>query len=300
MFGLFEMGSNSLKHYLVGAGGEVSTIKVPWRVAHELFETGALSEAGIDGIVAAVLQARAAAAAGPRRGELCVATGVFRELANLDAVVARVLDGTGVRVRVIGGADEAALMARGFRELEVEEPAVLCDLGGASLEWAWRPGAARPPGPTSGSLRLGAIRNHYAFAGRPDYRAASEAACDAELAALPVVAPTRLVVTGGTAAALAELAGAECIPRAELDAWLDRVARDGPPAALKPSRREVLLPGLIILARLARRCDAAELRYGTAAVREGMALRLVQLLQRFPPDALRATQLLRRTRGDKL
>lgn len=296
-FGLVEMGSNSLKLYVVprgatGAPDEIETTKLPWRVAHDFFATGALSPATADEVVEQVRIAGMHALQRRVLGILAIATGVFRELPGMDALAARIERETGVVPRVIGGQDEASLMARGFRELAIAPPAVMCDLGGASLEWAVLPTS----GPTkSGSLPLGAIRNSVRFGAQHAEHAAH---CDALLASLPVTGPHRLVATGGTAEAVALVLGKERVTAAELESLVARVEAEGAPDSLKPGRREVFLPGLVILSRVVRRCGS-DLSYGTSAVRLGMVRRLVQLLEKFPPNELRATQLLRVTQGFK-
>ncbi|HTM19496.1 MAG TPA: hypothetical protein VL172_03280 [Kofleriaceae bacterium] len=299
LFALIEMGSNSLKLYLVppaADAAEIETLKFSWPIGHELYRGGGLSPASADQVLDCVIQAGRVTVERGAAGVLAIATGVFRELPDLDALAARIEAETGIRPRVISGQDEAALMARGFRELAIAAPAVMVDLGGASLEWAWMPQAGTV---RSGSLPLGAIRNKYRFADREGdpagYLEASRAHCDQALATLPITGRARVVATGGTAEAMAACVGREQVTAAELDALIERVQRDGAPAELKPARRPVLLPGLIILSRVIARCGADRIAYGTSAVRQGMVRRLIQLLERFPPGQLRATQLLRQT-----
>jgi len=300
-FGLLEMGSNSLKLYLVPRGADrdeaVETVKLPWRVAHDLFERGSLSPQAALEVVRCVGDAKRHLEDRGVSGTMAIATGVFRELPELDDLTERLVTETGVRPRVISGQDEAALMARGFRELGISAPAVMCDLGGASLEWAFMPGRGAAQ---SGSLPLGAIRNKYRFArlehAPQEWLAQSSAYCDEALATLPVAGAPRIVATGGTAEALASVVGKGRVTAAELTAVIDRVRREGAPPGLKEGRRSVLLPGLVILSRVVARCGADGLTYGTSAVRLGMVRRLIQLLERFPPDELHATQLLGATR----
>jgi hypothetical protein len=301
---LLEAGSNSLKLYLVRPHeGEqsIEVFKFPWSVAHEFFSAGSLSEATIDEIVARIREARETAPEADFSRALAIATGVFREIDGLDQLLERIARDTSVRVRLITGTDEARLMARGFRELAKEQPAILCDLGGATMEWA---AFAESDEPACGSLRLGAIRNEYRLAGlkpSPDeYMAASDAFCDRELDQLPVSGAVKVVVTGGTAEALALVVGSDTISREQLCDVIERVQRDGPPEQLKPSRKRVFLPGLAILLRLLKRCGASELRYGTAAVRYGMVRRLLALLDKVPRTQLHATQLLRTIDGRHL
>lgn len=302
VFALVEMGSNSLKLYLVPRGADaattIETLKFPWRIGHDLF-AGQAGAATADQVIERVVAARRELSGRPVVGVLAIATGVFRELPELDDLARRIEAETGIRPRVISGQDEAALMARGFRELAIAPPAVMVDLGGASLEWAWLPASGSQ---RSGSLPLGAIRNQYRFAaleGTAEHRRAAAAHCDQLLAPLPIVAPARVVATGGTAEALASVVGREQVTAAELDAVIEQVERDGPPAQLKPGRKPVFLSGLIILSRVVARCGAGGLAYGTSAVRLGMVRRLIQLLDQFPPSQLRATQLLGATRIER-
>jgi exopolyphosphatase/guanosine-5'-triphosphate,3'-diphosphate pyrophosphatase len=311
-FGLLEMGSNSLKFYLVRGtcGGEklapedgalpegaaITTHKFPWKVAHEFFLTRGLTDGAVDEVIGCLRAVEKVSEGLPLSSMLAVATGVFREIANIEALAARVRDETGVRLRVISGQDEAKLMARDYQSPRGPEPAFLFDLGGATTEWAcFESGAAK----AWGSLPLGAIRNEYLFPG--DHKDAGEylqkhaAHCDEVLARLPVRAPSRAIATGGTAKAVAQVYGSDEIPLGELRRLLQRVLSQGPPPELKKARQAVFLPGLVILWRLLVRCRAEQLVYGKTAVRDGMAGRLVRLLGTYKREDLHATLLLNST-----
>ncbi len=62
---------------------------------------------------------------------------------------------------------------------------------------------------------------------------------------------------------------------------------------MQPARREVLLPGLVILERFLARCQARALEYSKSAVRDGLAYRLIRLLGSYRREDLHATLLLR-------
>jgi exopolyphosphatase/pppGpp-phosphohydrolase len=296
-FGLLELGSNSLKFYLVaspkGPNPSIRTYKVHWRVAHDFFLTGRLSEGSIAEVVESLRRVPPVAEGLRLSDMLAVATGVFREIDNVDELSARVKAQTGVRVRVISGEDEAKLMAKDFSEQAGGDPAFLIDLGGATMEWVWfKEGRSK----ACGSLPLGAIRNEYAFRHLRDeperYLEESAAHCDRLLAPLPFEETTRAVATGGTAKALARCAGSDAVPIDTLKGLAARVAREGPPPDLKPSRQAVFLPGLVILWRVAARCGASSLTYGKTCVRNGMAGRLIRLLGTHRRQDLHATLLL--------
>jgi len=298
--GLLEMGSNSLKLYLVstssGATPSIQTTKFPWRIAHVFFEKGRLDDEATEEIITRLREARAYASDLRFEDVLTIATGMFREIDNLEEIASRVASEIGARVRVISGADEAGLMGRGFRDQAISAPALLCDLGGATMEWVWL-------GPTGeskcGSEPLGAIRNQYAFAewqGQPDeFVERSARHCDEVLARLPASPVVQVVATGGTAKALARVADKETIPLDEIEAIVRRAAQHGPPEGLAPHRAPVFLAGAIVLWRVLARSGAGELTYGTSAVRHGMVVRLLRLLERHAPGDLHATQLLQTT-----
>ena len=82
----------------------------------------------------------------------------------------------------------------------------------------------------------------------------------------------------------------------EIRAMIDRALRDGPPPDLKPARRAVYVPGLVILWRILVRLGAEEVTYGRNSVRDGLAGRLVRLLGTVKREDLHATLLLHSSR----
>jgi exopolyphosphatase/pppGpp-phosphohydrolase len=300
-FGLLELGTNSLKFYRVefnaGTGHTVKPHKFTWRVGHDFFAQGRLSEATVDELITKLRSVEKVAEGIPMTSMLAVATGVFRELPNIAQLGAHVKAQTGIRLRVITGEDEAKLMAKGFARAPRGGSVLLCDLGGATTEWAWMlDGAAQ----SWGSLPLGAIRNEYRFGSlRGDaagYLTASSEHCDKVLASLVVPSPTNVMATGGTAKAAANVAQKTLLPFDELHALTESVLKHGPPSVLKPERQAVFLPGLVILERLCARCGSAHLEYAQTSVRDGMAERLIQLLGTHRRQDLHSTLLLH-TRG---
>ncbi len=303
-FGLLEMGSNSLKFYLVDPREKDHTVifteKFPWRVAHEYFAHGTLGEAAVAEITACMREAEKVARGVKLESMIAVATGVFREIRAIDELSAHVKAATGVRVRVISGEDEALLMAKDYRNEAGNRSVCLFDLGGATTEWAWFQGGEIE---RCGSLTLGAIRSACLFGHLTDdaatYLNTSADYCDGKLASLPVHGEVAVVGTGGTVKAAAKVAGRDTVRLDELRAMIERIFREGPPADLKPSRRAVFLPGLAILWRIVVRLGASEVAYGHNSVRDGMAGRLVRLLGTVRREDVHATLLLHSTRLPK-
>jgi exopolyphosphatase/guanosine-5'-triphosphate,3'-diphosphate pyrophosphatase len=296
-FGLLELGSNSLKLYLVkpqpDGGHTIKAHKVPWRVAHDYFSVGRLEEKTTREMVAAIRALEHVSEGLKLAGMIAVATGVFRELKDIGSLADRIKSDAGLRLRVITGEDEARLMACGFPRGSRTGSVLLCDLGGATTEWA-RLVDGEIQG--LGSLPLGAIRNEYAFrrwkGDTAKYLALSRQACDSALEAVEAPAGTAVLATGGTAKAAAACAGKDVVPAAELSELVQRVASRGPPDTLKPERRAVLLPGLVILERVVVHCGAPALEHTQTSVRDGMAERLVHLLGTYRREDLHATLLL--------
>ena len=224
---------------------------------------------------------------------LAVATGVFREIREIRALSIALKEVLGLRLRVITGEDEARLMARGFASSGRPGSLLLCDLGGATTEWAWiRDQELRG----FGSLPLGAIRNEYRVGHLKSVPGAllaeSARVCDEALRALPAIPGAEVLATGGTARAVAALAKKEVLPLAELRALRDATLREGPPAELKPERQAVFLSGVIILERLCAHVGALALENAQTSVREGLAERLAMLVKTKQVEDLHATLLL--------
>ena len=298
-FGLLELGSNSLKHYRVepvpGKGHRIETRKIPWRIAYDYFKHGELRENAVTEIFDALSRVASESRGTPMSGMLCLATGVFREFSDIASLVAGVKERTGLRLRVISGEDEAKLMAKSLPDIGAGST-VVADLGGATTEWAWiEDGKPR----TWGSLLLGAIRNHCAVGDfpvtSPEYLEQSRQFCAAEASKLAGCGRCALLVTGGTAKALARSRNADVTSLAELREILQEIQESGPPESLTSERREVYLSGLVVLEQLMVELQASEFTYARASVREGMARRLVALLASRGGENLHSTLLLHTT-----
>lgn len=296
-FGLLEFGSNSLKFYIVefgvGASYHVKTYKRPWGVAHDFFTNGGISEESVREILDAIRDVQASSEGIPLSSMLVVATGVFREIEERDDLAALIREKTSVRMRVISGEEEARLMAKCFPKDTGQGSFLLCDLGGATTEWAWILDGQRK---ACGSLALGAIRLERKFGylkARPaEYLSQTTQYCDLELRQLPPLPATTVLATGGTAKAVSRLLGVSSIGRDRLNGLIDQVVEEGPPETLKPERQVVFLAGIVILDRILECCDADFLECAHASVRDGMAHRLIHLLSSFRRSDLHSTLLL--------
>ncbi len=149
---LIDMGTNTF-HLLIAAlqPGAPPQVRVRTRTAVKLGAGAADSGGGgiSDGRIAEAAQARAIKALRAFREEIdlhgvsehdirAVATSAVRVAANGPAFLAEVFAQTGIRVEVIAGGQEAELIWAGVREavpLGDEEPSLLMDIGGGSVEF---------------------------------------------------------------------------------------------------------------------------------------------------------------------
>lgn len=136
-----DLGSNSF-HLLVAdaaADGTISPVvrdKEMLRLGDLVSRHGRIPEPDMDQAVATVRRFRLLAeSAGADELHAC-ATSATRTAANGDALVDRIRDEAGVKVRVISGAEEARLIFVALRASVVFEPSpALCiDIGGGSVE----------------------------------------------------------------------------------------------------------------------------------------------------------------------
>lgn len=182
--GVLDVGSNTVHLLVVDAHPGARPLpahshKTELRLAELLDDHGAISDAGIDRLIAVIQDALQAAEDKGVEEVLPFATSAVREAANADAVLARVTKETGITLPVMTGDEEARLTFLAARRwfgwssgkllvldigggsLEIalgldEEPdaAVSLPLGAGRLTAGWLPGDA--PDPTD----VRALRRH--------------------------------------------------------------------------------------------------------------------------------------------
>ncbi|MEU3753520.1 Ppx/GppA phosphatase family protein [Streptomyces olivoreticuli] len=139
--GVLDVGSNTVHLLVVDAHPGARPLpahshKAELRLAELLDDEGAISEAGIDRLVAVVQDALEAAEDKGVEEVLPFATSAVREAANADTVLARVQKETGITLPVLTGDEEARLTflaARRWFGWSAGKLLVL-DIGGGSLE----------------------------------------------------------------------------------------------------------------------------------------------------------------------
>ncbi|MET8632964.1 Ppx/GppA phosphatase family protein [Streptomyces sp. NPDC004096] len=245
--GVLDVGSNTVHLLVVDAHPGARPLpahshKADLRLAQLLDGGGAIGHDGVDKLIAVILDALQAAEDKGVVEILPFATSAVREASNVDEVLARVKDATGVELQVLTGEEEARLTFLAARRwfgwsagkllvldigggsLEIaygidEEPdaAVSLPLGAGRLTAGWLPGD--PPDPAD----VKALRRHV----RTEI-----ARTVGEFSRFG--APDHVVATSKTFKQLARLAGAarsaeglyvqRDLKRQSLEAWVPRLA----------------------------------------------------------------------------
>lgn len=300
--GVLDVGSNTVHLLVVDAHQGARPLpahshKAELRLAELLDGDGAIGSEGVDRLIAVVREALEAAEDKGVEEVLPFATSAVREAANADAVLARVAEETGVRLRVLSGEDEARLTFLAARRwcgwssgrlllldigggsLEIaygldEEPAaaVSLPLGAGRLTAAWLPGD--PPGPED----IRALRRHV----RTEI---ARVVGDFSRHSLP----DQVVATSKTFKQLARIAGAarsaegpyveRRLTRKALEEWVPRLAA-------MPTGERAELPGV-------SEGRAPQLLAGALVAEGAMDLFGVDVLE-ICPWALREGVILRR------
>ncbi|MFC6597204.1 Ppx/GppA phosphatase family protein [Kitasatospora paranensis] len=303
--GVLDVGSNTVHFLVVDAHPGAAPLpayshKAELRLAELLDDTGAISPAGVDRLVAMVSSSIAVAEDKGAVDILPFATSAVREAANGEAVLARIAAETGITLRVLSGQDEARLTFLAVRRWFGWSSGRLLnlDIGGGSLEIAC--GLDEQPD-VAISLPLGAGRLTARLPGDiadPDDVRELRRHIRAEIAQIAGEfarqgAPDHAVATSKTFKQLARMTGAapadagprvaRRLTRSGLAAWLPRlagmtVAERARIPGVSEGRAKQLLAGALV-------ADAAMDLFGLDtldicpwALREGIILRRLDAL----------------------
>ena len=305
---MLDIGSNTV-HLLaadVHPGGRplaTTSDRTVLRLMRFLTPSGAISEEGVQALVAAVVRARTIAAQERVDALLASATSAVREAANGADVIARVEAALGQPLQVLDGETEARLTFLAVRRWFGWSAGqiLLFDIGGGSFEMA--AGSEELP-EIAASVPLGAGRSTLMFLpDDPPGEAAVERlrahAADvftpvaARFSALPrpdhVVGSSKAIrslarLVGHPASGAATGAGSDVamlLPRASLGSWIPRLARLPASArqelpGITPDRTFQIVAAAVVLhaAMTAMRVD--ELEVSPWALREGVLLRYIE------------------------
>ncbi|MDX6356406.1 MAG: exopolyphosphatase / guanosine-5-triphosphate,3-diphosphate pyrophosphatase, partial [Streptomyces sp.] len=304
--GVLDVGSNTVHLLVMDAHPGARPLpayshKAELRLAELLDARGAISEPGVDRLVATLADAMRVAEDKGVEDVLPFATSAVREAANGEAVLARVERDTGVRLTVLSGEDESRLtflavrrwfgwsagrllvldigggsLEVGFGMDEYPAAAVSLPLGAGRLTSAWLPGD--PPAPHD----VRALRRHVR---------AEIARTVADFARLG--RPDLAVGTSKTFRQLARIAGAarsadglyvqRTLRRSSLEEWVPRLAdmtaaRRATLPGVSEGRAAQLLAGALVAEATMDLFGVTELDICPWALREGVILRKLDLM----------------------
>lgn len=311
----FDLGSNSF-HLLVadahpdGTFEPVATDKEMLRLGSAVAATGEIGRIGASAAVSVIRRFRAMAESQECDEIVACATAAFREASDSLAVVDRIEEQTGVKVRVISGREEARLIFDAVRTSVAIDPgpALALDLGGGSLEVMIGDGRGLD---WATSLKLGVARLTAEFVRSDPYstgdcRRVTNAVTKAFGRILPEVArrrPRMAIGSSGTLETLIRLAAARrsgTLPASvnqlsvkareieDLGGWL--LEMDSNERAALPgvdARRADLLPaGALLLTTVLDMARVDEVVGSSWALREGMVLDAIghHLRAEWDPD----------------
>jgi exopolyphosphatase/guanosine-5'-triphosphate,3'-diphosphate pyrophosphatase len=303
--GVLDVGSNTVHLLVVDAHAgahpwPAHSEKAVLRLAEQIKPDGRLSTQGADALVAAVREARKSAERFKTDDLLAFATSAVRDATNSAEVLARVRRETGVELRVLSGEGEARMTFLAVRRWFGWSAGrlLVLDIGGGSLELA--AGIDEEPdialSVPLGAGRLTRERLHGSPPKAADVDALIEYADKVVDGAARVIRPggwDRPVATSKTFRTLARLSGAapsaagplteRILTRTGLHQVLGFI-RHIPSGALgdmdgvSGSRAHQLLAGAVVAEVTMRRLGIDELQVCPWALREGVILRRLDIL----------------------
>ena len=253
----------------------------PLRLGTDVFAHGSIGADAQAQLLACMqtIQARLGGGGTPMRA---IATSAMRDAQNGAELAAQVRAATGVPLRIVSGAVESRLARLALEHAvgSLAPTALFLDLGGGSLELQ-RAGASRGRSWPLGTVRL--LAQFPALQGvlAGPQLAAATAAMAAHLAPyLRRLQPAPLLVgTGGNLEALAQILAVGSLPAslstAALAALLPEMAALAPAArcrrfGLRPDRADLVVPALMVLLAVLRRCGSDTLLVPGTGLRDAL------------------------------
>lgn len=314
LYGALDLGTNNCRLLIARPAREgfrvVDSFSRIVRLGEGVSRTGRLDDAAMDRAYEALDQCAERLA---RRGIdgariSAVATQACRQATNGAAFVERVRSGTGLKLRIIGPEEEAALSVEGCRNLldPRHEAALVIDVGGGSTELSWMRGDGRSFRTEAWmSAPVGVVTLAEAHPepedGLPDWfeamvatmgKALEQAACPDELTALFHGGRGHLI---GTSGAITSLAGVHLglrryrrdqvdglwMTRGDCEAAATRLLHLGPrgraaDSCIGQERADLVMAGAAILEAVQRGWPSERVRVADRGLREGLLLQRIR------------------------
>jgi exopolyphosphatase / guanosine-5'-triphosphate,3'-diphosphate pyrophosphatase len=294
-----DIGSNALRLAIakVDASGQYAVVhsgREPVRLGHDVFSTGALSDATIERAIEAFGRFREQIDKYVATSVKAAATSALREASNSGELVRRVLDKTGIEISIIGPEEEARLVHLALRDIVNlrNKVALLIDIGGGSVEvsLATHTGILSTESYQMGSVRLLQILQHQRLGEKRFYQLVSKYVDTIEQRLKRELGNQKLdycIGTGGSVESIAalrrELLGKNNVSKIrsqELDSAVktlqamsveERVQR----LQLRPDRADVIVPAAIVLQKIVHQAGVEEVIVPGASLKDGLILEMV-------------------------
>lgn len=284
-----DVGSNAMRLRIVevrrgGRSAEIASMRAPVRLGADVFGGGRISRETLDRAAGSFRRFRELMDDAGIDGYRAVATSATREASNGGALV-RAAKGAGLALEVIDGDEEARLVRCSLhRCLDLEGRTVTADLGGGSTEIAVLDDhhVVRSTSLPIGTLRLSQATSHARSPGgevRARHLRALTGAIERSLACVTpwLRGADRFVATGGSARALAKLCPSRddeilladvlrVTDRLRLMTESERMRAFG----LRADRADTIVPGALVLARVAAAARCRSILVPPAGVRDGI------------------------------
>jgi len=301
--GVIDIGTNSVK-LAVGMvkRGRVRyrhTARIPTRLGRGLSASGTLDAASIRRTAAAVARLATDARGLGAVDTVAVGTYALRSARNGCAAAREIERRSGVRVRILSGAEESRMVLRSVRARlpRSYRNLMVIDIGGGSAELVFARGARDV---TARSVPLGAVRLTELFLTADPIAIAEYTRMNDHITAivgkLLAGANTRayhMTVSGGTATTAASMLGCHAdgygcaVRRATLHALEQRclnasIAQRRRFKGLAPDRADIIPAGLAVLIEFVRQADKRWVRLIDGGVRDGVMPETAERARRSP------------------
>lgn len=301
--GILDIGSNTVHLLAADArpGGRplaTTSDRTVVRLMRFLTPEGAISDEGVQALVAAVTRAREIATLENVETLLATATSAVRDAANGDDVIARIEQALGQPLHILTGVQEAELTFLAVRRWFGWDAGriLLLDIGGGSFEFA--AGADEQP-EVAASVPLGAGRMTVQFLPHdpPGEDAVATLRAHARQVLAPIASqlnglprPDHVVGSSKAIRSLANLAGRgvsvqgfdrTALSRDALGSWIPRLSRLPASArqelpGITPDRTFQIVAAAVSLHTAMTLLDIDELEVSPWALREGVLLRYTE------------------------
>lgn len=296
MYAVIDIGSNTIRLivYQVEEDGTLRAVfqtKDNTGLAGYITPSGLMSDEGLDRAEAVLLRFQDILDRLSIENRAAFATASLRNITNTEQAVARLQADTGFSIRVLSGREEALLDYVGVTHALELDRGMILDIGGGSTEWVcFDSGKIRH----AASIPLGSLNlytrcvSHLLPTEKEQEKMRKKVKKQLERAAFPKLDCPVLCGVGGTIRAAGKLCRSLYGLPADnkiisLDMIHDILARFSTPnrenlhllLKIVPERVHTLLPGLEILATLARRSGGETVRICSSGVREGFLLKEV-------------------------